>query len=231
MTFRGFSKESLQFFTALGSHNNRSWFEENRGIFDTLVMPESQDFVVAMGSRLADISDDIIADPRTDRSIFRIHRDTRFSKDKSPYKTHLALVFWEGPFKKVESPLFYFHLEPQKLLLAAGMHMIPGEFLESYRAAVDDQKTGASLEKAIKEVRKKGSYELGWEKYKQVPRGYHPAHPRGHLLKFGGIGFYLEMPVPVEIFDERSIEFVYRHFENMSPVYNWVRQIMYAYLR
>lgn len=231
MIFKGFSIENLQFLEGLSSHNNRSWFEENRSVFDKIVMPEAQDFVVAMGSRLAEISNDIVADPRTDRSIFRIHRDTRFSKDKSPYKTHLALVFWEGPFRKVESPLFYFHLEPQKLLLAAGMHMIPGEFLESYRAAVDDSKTGVSLERVIEEVRKKGPYELGWEKYKKVPRGYDPEHPRRQLLKFGGIGFFIEMPVPVEIFDDRAVEFVFRHFENMAPVYNWVNQIMHTYLR
>jgi len=230
MTFEGFSKEILQFFKALDGLNSRGWFEENRRVFDEIVMPEAQDFVVAIGRRLADISDDIIADPRTDRSIFRIHRDTRFSRDKSPYKTHLALVFWEGPFKKVESPLFYFHLEPQKLLLAAGMHMIPGEFMESYRDAVDDRKTGASLEQAIAEVRKKGPYELGWEKYKKVPRGYDPEHPRSLLLKFGGIGFFIEMPVPAEIFDDRAVGFVFRHFENMSPVYHWVRQIMQNYL-
>ncbi len=226
MPFNGFSKETIRFFNTLKAHNNRPWFEDNRHLYDTFVLPEAQNFVVAMGERLTKISDEINADPRIDKSIFRLHRDTRFSKDKKPYKTHLAMLFWEGPFKKVEAPLFYFHLEPEKLFLAAGMHIFPGEFVSIYRDAVIDNKRGALLDNALKQVKDKEHYQLGWEKYKKVPRGYDADHPRSQLLKMGGIGFSIEMPLVEEIYDARAVDFVYKHFENMSPVYLWIKKII-----
>ena len=226
MSFTGFSKDTVRFFKDLDMNNNKIWFEENRHIYDDIVFPEAQNFVVTMGEKLARISEDINADPRTDKSIFRLHRDTRFSKDKRPYKTHLGILFWEGPFKKIEAPLFYFHLDAQKVFLAAGMHIIPKEFMQTYRDAVVDDQQGAALDKALKEVAKHGDYQPGWEKYKKVPRGYDTAHPRNHLLKLGGIGFSIEMPLRKEIHDERLIDMVFQHFENMSPIYLWLKKII-----
>ena len=226
MNFAGFSRETLQFFGSLGQNNNRQWFEAHRHIYDRHVLPEAQDFVVVMGERLRKISSDINADPRVDKSIFRLHRDTRFSKDKSPYKTHLGLVFWEGPFKKLEAPLFYFHLEGEKLFLAAGMHIFPKEFIPVYREAVVDQKKGAELDKVLEAVTGKDAYLPGWEKYKTVPRGFDAAHPRSELLKYGGIGFSIEMPPVDELFDDRAADFVFRHFENMAPIYLWLKKLI-----
>jgi len=226
MSFPGFSKDTIRFFKMLKDNNAKAWFEQNRNLYDNHVLPEAQKFVVAMGAQLSKISDEINADPRIDKSIFRLYRDVRFSKDKQPYKTHLALLFWEGSFKKLETPSFYFHLEPDNLMLASGMYIFPKDLIQVYRDAVVDDIQGRSLEKAIQQVQKKGNYQLGWEKYKTVPRGYDAGHARSHLLKMGGIGFSIEMPVPAEIFSPDAVEFAYRHFENMSPVYLWLKQMM-----
>ena len=127
LKFEGFSKHTVKFFKDLKKNNSKQWFEKNREIFDNHVMLESQLFIAEMGQKLQKIAPDIVAIPKTDKSIFRIHRDVRFSKDKSPYKTHLALLMWEGPFKKMENSGFYFHFEPSKLFLGAGMHVFPIE--------------------------------------------------------------------------------------------------------
>ena len=81
--FRGFPKECVQFFTELEKNNNKHWFETHRKDYEEYVLNPARQFVLTMGERLKKISPGIVADPRIDKSIFRIYRDTRFSKNKS----------------------------------------------------------------------------------------------------------------------------------------------------
>ena len=99
-SFNGFPKEGLKFLANLKKNNTKLWFEQHREDYNEFVLGPARDFVVAMGDKLKKISPKIIADPRIDKSIFRIYRDTRFSKDKSPYKTNIGIYFWEGKSKK-----------------------------------------------------------------------------------------------------------------------------------
>ncbi len=171
-----------------------------------------------------EIAPDIVADPRTDKSIFRIHRDTRFSKEKIPYKTHLGIYFWEGTAKKLENPGFYFQFDKDSIFLGVGMHIFPKDMIKNYRDAVVDKKKGAELQKAIKSVTKKNSeYELGWVKYKKVPRGYEKEHPLADYLLYGGIGFHYNSKIPNEFYSEKLLDFTYKIFKDMSPIHVWVR--------
>jgi uncharacterized protein (TIGR02453 family) len=123
--FNGFPKEAIQFYQDLIQNNDKLCFEQNRKTFDDLIMKPAQAFVLELGERLGSIAPNIVADPRRDKSIFRIHRDTRFSEDKSPFKTHLAIFFWEGPRKKLENSGFYLQISPSSLLLATGLYKFP----------------------------------------------------------------------------------------------------------
>ncbi len=102
--FRGFPRECVTFYAELARNNNKEWFSEHKSEFERYVMETARDFVYHMGNLLKEISPEIVADPRLDRSIFRHYRDTRFSKDKSPYKTHLGILFWEGNRAKMDCP-------------------------------------------------------------------------------------------------------------------------------
>ena len=82
--FKGFSKKSLKLFSDLEKNNTKDWFSANRNIFDDEILFPAKAFVTDMGERLIKIAPDIVADPRTDKSIFRIHRDTRFSNSCYP---------------------------------------------------------------------------------------------------------------------------------------------------
>lgn len=228
LEFSGFSKQTIKFFKDLKKNNSKAWFEQNRDIFDNYVMLESQLFVTAMGEKLLKIAPDIVAIPKTDKSIFRIHRDVRFSKDKSPYKTHLGILFWEGPFKKMENSGFYFHLEPSKLFLAAGMHIIPKHLMQIYRQSVVHEKHGVSLAKAIQQVQKRGDYSLGWKKYKKMPRGFDSAerHKNVEYLLYGGIGFQCEEPLPEIIHSKKLLDYIYEKFRDMSPIHTWLREML-----
>ena len=225
LEFNGFSKQTIKFFKDLNSNNSKQWFEENRNIFDTHVMPDSQLFVIEMGEKLQKIAPDIVAIPKTDKSIFRIHRDVRFSKDKSPYKTHLGILFWEGPFKKMENPVFYFHIEPKKLFLAAGMHMMPKNLMQIYRESVVHPEYGKSLTSAISKIQKKGDYTLGWKQYKKTPRGFDESHPNAEYLMYGGIGFQYEEALPDIVHSKELVDYVFEKYKDMSPIHAWLRDM------
>ena len=226
-SFKGFSKDTLQFYKDLAKNNNRPWFEKNRTIFDKQVMVEASTFIVEMGRRLESIAPNIIAVPKTDQSIFRIYRDTRFSKDKRPYKTHMAIFLWEGPYKKLENSGFYFHLEPDKLFLGVGLYLFPNHLLKNYRDAVVHKQYGKSLAQAIEQVKKKKEYVLGWKQYKKVPRGYDPDHENAELLIYGGLGFSFESKIPQEIFSAAALDYCYKKFKDMSPIHVWLREMLY----
>ena len=121
-------------------------------------MKPAQAFVVELGERLESIVPNIVADPRRDKSIFRIHRDTRFSNDKSPFKTHLAIFFWEGSRKKLENSGFYLQISATSLMLAVGLYIFPSPLLDVYREAVSHPRQGDKLIKAIEEVGQHSDY-------------------------------------------------------------------------
>ena len=143
--FSGFTKETVRFYAELRKNNNKPWFEEHRGIFEGHAMAEAKLFVAAMGERLKKIAPGLVAVPAVNKSIFRIYRDTRFSLDPTPYKTHLGIYFWDGSRPKMESAGFYFQLEPPDLYMGGGMYMIPDSLLDRYRRAVVDRTRGPQI--------------------------------------------------------------------------------------
>ena len=94
-TFNGFPKKFTKFFADLAMNNNKLWFNEHKPDYEQFVLGPSKLFVIAMGERLSELSPDINAIPMVNKSLFRLNRDTRFSKDKSPYKTNVGIFFWE----------------------------------------------------------------------------------------------------------------------------------------
>ena len=99
---KNFPNNTLSYLKKLSKNNDREWFEKNRELFNSSFLEPAVQFVAEMEEKLSSVRPSIIAIPKTDKSIFRIHRDVRFSKDKQPYKTNMGLYFWEGKKKKME---------------------------------------------------------------------------------------------------------------------------------
>jgi len=222
--FAGFPPEGLRFLADLAANNNKAWFQENKEIYKEQLVAPSLSFITEFGQFLQKkLSADIVYDTRTNGagSLFRIYRDVRFSKDKSPYKTHLGILFWEGEGKKMENPGYYFHLEPAGSVIYAGQYMFDKQTLQNYRNAVADDERGTELEKAIQKVKKSG-YEIGGQHYKKVPRGFAPDHPREELLRYNGL--YAKSP-GIEISELTSpqlIKVCLEHCKRMSPIQDWL---------
>ncbi len=163
---------TFRFFSELARNNDREWFEANKRRYIEEVRDPLVRFIEAFGPKLARISAHMVADPRpVGGSLFRIYRDTRFSKDKRPYKTHAGLSFRHADGRDVHAPVFYLHLEPGSVFAAAGMWRPPAESVKLVRDAIV-----AHPDRWKRATRTCPLSEPG-DGLQRTPRGYDPEHP------------------------------------------------------
>ena len=225
-TFDGFPRRCVRFFEELRANNDKLWFDAHRADYDAHVMEPSRAFVGAMGERLRDLSPALNADPKVNRSLFRIHRDTRFSEDKTPFKTTMGIWFWEGDRKRMESSGFYFHLEPPNLMLGVGVYRFPKPQLAAYREAVADDRFGAELARIVDELTADSDWGVGGQNYKRVPRGYPADHPRAGLLRHDGLHAGLEEPIPEAFCSAALLDYCYERFAQLEPLHRWLADMI-----
>ena len=223
-TFNGFPQEGLQFLHDIEVNNNKEWFQANKPTYEAKLLAPAQDFVAAMGSLLQILDPAIIFDTRTDGRgvLMRFYRDTRFSKDKSPYKINIAGMFTDGRGKKTERPSYGFHMGADSMELMAGMFKFSKPQLAAYREAVDSEQSGVALVKAIRALGDADDYRLVGEHYKRVPREYDADHPRADLLRFAGLYVHPSALSAKYLTSSKLVNVCYDHFRVMAPVYNWL---------
>lgn len=223
--FQGFSPELFEFLRGLERDNTKAYFDAHRDVYDRAYVAPAREFVVALGGELqARVSPGIQAEPKVNGSIFRINRDTRFSRDKTPYKPHLDMFFWEGEGRSRELPGFYLRLTPEVVHYGAGMHGFPKDRLDAYRQAVADDARGAALEDAIASVGAAGATVGGGDAYKRVPRGYEAEGARADLLRHGALFAGEEAPLPDEVGGEAFVAWTADRMAPLAPVHRWLVQ-------
>lgn len=221
-----FTKDTVKYFSRLEKNNNKKWFEEHREELEQHVMEPARIFVMHMGDNLREIAPDIQAIPQIDKSIFRLHRDVRFSKNKAPYKTNLGIFFWEGPAKKMECPGFYIGIEPKLFFVGLGMYMFTPEQIKKFREIVSDVSKAEELTKIIKSLKKK-SYKINEPHLKQVPRGFDKEYKYVDLLKFNGLYAFYENKNLDELLNSDQVKFLFKKFKDMLPLHSWFLDNMF----
>jgi uncharacterized protein (TIGR02453 family) len=220
--FNGFTPQTLSFYRELARNNNKTWFDQNRELYENEVMTPARQFVAAMGKKFGRSAPRLQADPRVNKSIFRIYRDTRFSADKSPYKTHLGIWLWEGNGPRMECSGFYLQVESHQLYLGVGIYMFPKWLLEPYHDAIVDPQRGKELRRAIKRCLKVDSCELGGKHYKRTPRGYDTEHPNADLLRHNGLYAGVQLPIPKAFYTRRLVDLCHRYYRGLLPLHRWL---------
>ena len=177
-----FSPALFTFLRDLKKNNDRDWFKANRPRYEDVVQEPALAFIEDFGPHLHAISPHFRADPRpAGGSLFRIYRDTRFSKDKSPYKTHIGIHFRHELAKSAHAPGFYLHLEPGQTFLGAGIWRPDTEPLAQIRAAIaEDPGRWISATRADEFA---DVYDLGGDSLKRAPAEFDPEHPLIDELK------------------------------------------------
>jgi uncharacterized protein (TIGR02453 family) len=186
--FRGFKREAIQFLADLAVNNDRSWFQPRKAAYERLLKEPLEQLCLALDERFEARHVPLEADPR--KSPFRIYRDTRFSKDKSPYKSHISASFpWTGGEKRVHGDGAYFHFQPGEMFMGGGMWHAEKERIDAFRAAVlkKPDKVRAAFEepgfvKVFGEVHTEDAL-------KRVPPGYPQDHPMADMFRWKDVIF------------------------------------------
>ena len=172
----------FDFLRELKANNERPWFEANKARYIADVRDPMLDFIAAFAEPLAEISPHFVADPRANGgSLFRIYRDTRFSPDKTPYKTNVGAHFRHVAGKDAHAPGFYLHLDPEACFAGCGIWSPGGEALAQIRGAIADNPNGWKRVTQAEAFRE--TFDIMGQSLKRPPRGFDAGHPLIEDLK------------------------------------------------
>ena len=187
MPFEGFPREGLSFLDQLARHNARDWFEAHRVVWDEQIVPGMLSWCGELCEALRDVMPRLVFVPRIGGSLYRLNRDIRFSRDKSPYKTHVAALLWEGGDKH-DAPGVYLHVSPTEVIFGGGIWIFEQEGrLDRYRKRLQDEASADRLEAALSHARSAGLKIEAAEQLQRPPRPFTPEHPRAALSRYKGL--------------------------------------------
>ncbi len=221
MAFQGFADPTAKFFKQLAKNQDRVWFQAHKAEFEA-------GWQEPMGELLTEVRKGVdSAYKHCDLDApkqFRIYRNMRFSKDKTPYKTHVGgLIPTKRQGKVTEVPMaIYVHVGEPESFAAAGHYMMDARMLERFRAAVVDDKRGRELDKILSALTKKGFVVRSYDSYKRVPKGYDPEHPRAEHLKRRGLTATFP-PFPKGILTSSKLgPWLVTHAKAAAPLVEWL---------
>jgi uncharacterized protein (TIGR02453 family) len=220
ITFAGFPPDFFGFFADLSANNDRNWFNANKNRYYESVVNPISEFIVRMAPRLKKISPHYVADPKPHGgSMFRIYRDTRFSKDKTPYKTHAGVQFRHEAGKDAHAPGFYVHLATDGLYFGGGVWLPPNPQLNRIRDAIVDNARSWSRIANARDLEEYGG--IRGDALKRPPRGFDPEHR--HIEHLKRKSFYVMTEAAAEdALRPEFIEQVSAGFRRAAPLNRFV---------
>jgi len=220
--FEGFSDEAIQFLLELQAEQSRTWFKAHQDDYVRLCRRPLELLVFELQERLSDVYPRITD---VEPHIFRIQRDTRFSKDKSPYKTNLAANMAIRPPSESEdqhtTPGMYFSFGLDGEYVGIGAWHMDTPVLQRYRSLVDDARTGVQLQKIVTKLQRDGWSISSMEALKRVPAPYAQDHPRADLLKRKGLAASIQPGAGVSATAELA-DWAEARLREAAPMITWL---------
>lgn len=174
--YAGFERRTVDFLAELAANNNREWFNENKQRYEEDVLDVALRFIISMQEPLADIAPRFTALPtRVGGSLMRVYRDTRFSKNKQPFKTNVGIQFRHEQARDVHSPGYYVHLEASRAFIGVGMWRPDPVSLRRIRERIAERP--AEWRRAVSDAAFRRHFALGGETLTRPPRGFDKDHP------------------------------------------------------
>ncbi|MBS45270.1 MAG: TIGR02453 family protein [Nocardioides sp.] len=204
MSFEGFPVAALDFYDDLEVDNTKSFWEAHKQVYAESVKAPMEALCAELAPEFGTAK------------IFRPYRDVRFSKDKTPYKTHQGAFVAAGP-----SLGFYVQLSPRGVMVGGGFYEAGGERLAAIRAAIADDHSGPVLRRHLTTLEKRG-FEVGGEKLKTSPRGYDADHPRIELLRHKQLLVRKDYGFAEVIHTPEVLEMVRTDWRSVRPLVGWL---------
>lgn len=221
MKFNGFLKEGTKFLEQLSQNNTKEWFETNRHIWEKTILAPNQAFIEEMGETLFILVPTIKAVPKVSGSLFKIYRDTRFSHDKTPMKSKIGLLFWQGGDHRMQSSSFYMHYSKESYFIASGIRAFKAPLLKTYRNYIKDEKHRIELHTILENLKHKG-YSLPSPKYKRLPKEFHSDDKFVYLSLYDCMFSFKEFPLDDTFYSLKLLERAFNIYEDMYSLQQWV---------
>jgi uncharacterized protein (TIGR02453 family) len=205
VTFKGWPDAALDFYAGLEADNSKAYWHAHRTTYDECVKAPFLELSSVIGREFGTLH------------VFRPNRDTRFSKDKAPYKTAAAAVT-EGE----GGAAYYVQISAEGLYVGSGYYMLASDQLQRFREAVVDTRTGPKLAAAVDTLRKKKYEVAARDALKRAPRGIDPDHPRGELLRMKGMHVGRAFGAPRWLHTKSASERIVSAWRDAAPVNRWL---------
>jgi uncharacterized protein (TIGR02453 family) len=207
-----FAPKALTFLRGLARNNDRDWFQARKDIFEVQLKAPMMELIEAVNAELMDFAPEHVTDPK--KALYRIYRDTRFSADKTPYKTHVAAIFPRQGMEKHASASFYFQVSTKSVGIAGGVYRPGPDQMRAIRAWIDAHPV--AFRKAIEgPVKLMGK--LQGDAGTRMPKGFRADHPAADLLVMKQWLFWTELDVKIAAMPKLRQEIVKR-FRAVAPV-------------
>ncbi|KXP08873.1 DUF2461 domain-containing protein [Tsukamurella tyrosinosolvens] len=204
MSFTGFPEAALDFYDDLEADNSKVFWEAHKEVYKT-----------AVAAPMAALTEEL-ADEFGTAKIFRPYRDVRFSKDKTPYKTHQGAFIGVGP-----ATGYYLQIGAPGVRVGAGFYAASPTRLAAFRKAIDNDLYGPALEKVIAKLRRTG-WEIGGETLKTAPRGWDADHPRIELLRHKSLSAMRDYGFEEIIHTPKLVPQIRKHWRETSALLDWL---------
>ena len=221
--FAGFPQGGLAFLQELSEHNDRAWFEAHRSAWDEQIVPAMLEWCGTLAERLRDAMPGLTFVPRVGGSLYRLNRDVRFSRDKRPYKTHVAALLWDGA-EKHDSPAVYLHVAPAEVIFGGGIYSFEEARLDRWRKLLHVPASLERLEAALASARKGGlKLEISAE-LQRVPRGFDPEGPQAGLSKYKGLAVVKRAKPGSWLHTPEALDRAEAAARAYAPLHAWMRK-------
>jgi uncharacterized protein (TIGR02453 family) len=229
--FGGFRPAAFEFLGDLALNNRKPWFEANRAVYEREVRDPMRVLVETLDARLRSIAPEIVGDRR--RSMFRIYRDVRFSKDKSPFKTNAgAWLYHRDAGRKVGTAEgagggagFYFHIDPTSCFMAGGIWMPARPALQRIREAIAARPAALARLTSAPDFRRRFRSLRQEPRLRRVPRGFPPDHPAAEWLKLQSFTAAAAIE-PSVVMSPRLVDRLCRDFVVLVPLVRWLNRVL-----
>jgi uncharacterized protein (TIGR02453 family) len=218
--FRGFSPEAISFLRALKRNNRREWFQPRKEKYEKLIKAPMLEFVAGMNEEFARFAPAYVTSP--EKAVYRIYRDTRFSSDKTPYKTHIAAIFPRNSAVEREGAVFYLHFTEKEVLAFGGVWRPDRNELMAYRTLLRDNHEEFESLLSNKSLRKMVG-KLEGEQLSRMPKGFPVDHPAESLLRRKQ--WYLESTLDIGLLTTpRVVPELAKRFAVMAPMVEFLNR-------
>ncbi len=219
--FQGFKQEALDFLDEIAVNNTKIWFEDNRHRWEKLILEPNKAYVQEMGEHLIALAPFIKAEPKSAGSLFRIYRDTRFSKDKTPIKTKIGIIFWQGTGHRMQSPCFYMQYKSHEVYIATGIRTLKTPLLKKYREYIKIERHAKALHEILENLKEKG-ITINEAHYKRVPSGFDKENTYAYLSQYNGLFVHKIFKPNKTFFSKKIINYNFKFYDQTLDLFNWI---------